>query len=93
MVHVDELAQRLVGVLRDKRPFEPTFFPDGERVGHVGGLETLLVNDVARIFEYVAEMRVKIDDGLVFHYVLHLKRLVIVALRNAAAAGTVRGWL
>ena len=91
VVHVDELAQRLVSVLRDKRPFEPTLFPDGERVGHVGGLEAQLVDDVARIFEYVAEMRVKIDDGLIFHYVLHLKRLMVVALRNAAAAGTVKG--
>ena len=79
VVHVDELAQRLVGVLRDERPFEPTFFPDGKRVGYVGGLETQLVDDVVRIFEYVAEMRMKIDDGLVFHYVLHLKRLMIVA--------------
>ena len=79
VVHVDELTQCLVGVLRDERPFEPTFFPDGERVGHVGRLETQLVDDVARIFEDVAEMRMKIDDGLILHYVLHLKRLIIVA--------------
>ena len=79
MIHVDELAQRLVGVLRDERPFEPTFFPDGKRVGHVSGLETQLVDDVVRILENVAEVRMKIDDGLILHYVLHLKRLVIVA--------------
>ena len=91
VVHVDELAKRLVGVLGDKRPFEPALFPDGERVGHIGGLETQLVDDIVRILEYVAEMRVKIDDGLILHYVLHLKRLVIVALRNAAAAGTGKG--
>ena len=79
VVHIDELAQRLVGVLRDERPFEPAFLPDGERVGHVRGLETQLVDDVVRILENVAEMRMKIDDGLILHYVLHLKRLIIVA--------------
>ena len=91
MVHVDKLAKRLVGVLGDERPFEPALFPDSERVGHVGWLEAQLVDDVVRILEYVAKMRMEIDDGLVLHYVLHLKRLVIVALRNAAAAGTVKG--
>ena len=55
------------------------FLPDGERVGHVRGLETQLVDDVVRILENVAEMRMKIDDGLILHYVLHLKRLIIVA--------------
>lgn len=72
-------------------PFEPALFPNSERVGHNGGLENQIVDDVVRILEYVAEMRVKTDDGLILHYVLHLKRLVIVALRNAAAAGTGKG--
>ena len=79
VVHIDELAQRLVGVLRDERPFESPLLPDGKRVGHVSRLEAQLVDDVACILEYVSEMRVKIDDGLILHYVLHLKRLIIVA--------------
>ena len=55
MVDVNKLTERSVAILGHKRTFEPAFLSRFKRVGNtIGRLQTLLVDNIARLFEDVS---------------------------------------